>query len=137
VTPEVALFGRYSFGSFTIADGPAAGVATASGNYDEWMAGVTFDRPFNQQGNAIAIAVGQPGRVNSGSATGAAIAASTFGTSSTNVVSPTRETNYGLYYRIGVAPRISLTPELYFVTNAGGITNPTITIGAVKAVFTF
>ncbi|WP_218080043.1 iron uptake porin [Anthocerotibacter panamensis] len=138
IFPEVAIFGRYSFGNATFFDNPVNNVALPGGgtvDYQEFLAGLTFKNPFGQQGNAIGLAVVQPATITSNAASAGNLATSTLTPGAT---SGTAEYNYGVYYRFGVAKGITITPELYFITNAGSIQNqPTITVGALRATFTY
>jgi len=141
IFPEVALFGRYSFGSGTLSDGQAAGTQGSTINYNEWMAGLAFKDPFGQRGNTIGLAVVQPGNLTSNSISAGTVSSvyggTTFPTSGSSLPDA-RELEYGFYYRFQVAKGITLTPEAYYITNPGSISsNPNVTIGSLKAVFTF
>ncbi len=143
--PSVSVFGRYSFGTATLNDGiSSADTVSASINYSEWMAGLTFKDIFGQVGNAIGIGVVQPGNIYSNTAFSAvtttaptvAFGSTTFPAGTT--IPNATEYDYGIYYRIALGPRVTLTPEFYLITNPGSISaNPTVSIGSLKAVFNF
>lgn len=140
VFPEIAFYGRYTFGTATLNDGQATGDRGAGITYNEFMAGITFKDPFGQRGNAIGLAFLQPANVVTNT--------QNFGTVPLNFGSTTfpagasipnaSEKIYGLYYRMGMGKGITLTPEVYYITNPGSIdANPAVTVGTLKAVFTY
>ncbi|WP_218079612.1 iron uptake porin [Anthocerotibacter panamensis] len=133
VFPEVALFGRYSFGTATFFG--ASSINGGGLEYSEFLAGLTFKDPFGQRGNAIGLAVVQPASINNNFTRPGTIPTNTLTVGQT---SGTAEYNYGLYYRINLGKGVTITPELYFITNPGSIqNNPTVTVGALRTTFNF
>ncbi len=143
ISPSISLFGRVSYGNVSLSDLNIGDNVDYGGDlsYNEWMAGVTFKDPFGRKGDAIGLAVVQPAFITSNNTYS--------GTFNSDVLQSVpgekggdlprvAEYNYGAYYRLGVAKGISITPELYFITNAGAIEGqPTVTIGLLKATFEF
>ncbi len=123
ITPNVAIFGRYGTGTtknyntgFVGRTGVPAGDYTLS----TWQIGLTFPDVF-APGNSLGIAVGQPNKVTSGPITAS-------GT----------ETNYEVYSNIRLNDRVTLTPDVQFITQPNNIAgNPSITVGTLRLVFTF
>ncbi len=122
----IAVFGRYGFGSLSNR-GKLASLAlptyvNASStvttlNPSTWSAGLAFPDLF-RVGALGAIAVGQPFvEGNVGNAT---------------------QTNIEAFYRIPVSDNISISPDLQFIFNPNNNTaNSTVTIGSLRAVFSF
>jgi membrane-bound inhibitor of C-type lysozyme len=112
ITSNVGVFGRYGTGTakfFT------PGVADA--NLTTWQFGFSFPGLFTPD-NTLGISVGQPTRA-------------------TNYASGT-ELDYELYYNFKLNDRVILTPDVQFISQPGNISgNPTITIGSLRAVFSF
>jgi Carbohydrate-selective porin, OprB family/S-layer homology domain len=134
--PDISLFGRYSLGNATITDGSAPGVAGANLNYSEWLAGLAFNNVFGRRGDALGIAVLQPANITSNSVSGAAFGAGTFPVGST--IPNATEYDYGLYYRYTLAKNFTIGPEIYLITNPGGIArNPTVTQAIFRAAYKF
>lgn len=136
--PDVSLFGRYSFGTANIADGSAPGLAGASLNYNEWLAGLSFNNVFGRKGDALGIAVLQPANITSSNV---AVVSSTFpaGTFPNGSATPNAtEYNYGFYYRYTLAKNFTIGPEVYIITNPGSIAgNPTVTEAIFRAFYKF
>jgi membrane-bound inhibitor of C-type lysozyme len=112
ITPNVGVFGRYGTGTtkfFT------PGIADA--NLTTWQFGFSFLGLF-APGNTLGITAGQPTRA-------------------TNYASGT-EIDYELFYNFKLNDRITLTPDIQIISQPGNISgNPTITIGSLRAVFSF
>jgi Carbohydrate-selective porin, OprB family/S-layer homology domain len=112
ITPNVGVFGRYGTGTakfFT------PGIADA--NLTTWQFGFSFPGLFAPS-NTLGISAGQPTRA-------------------TNYASGT-ETDYELFYNFKLNDRITLTPDIQLISQPGNIAgNPTITIGSLRAVFSF
>jgi membrane-bound inhibitor of C-type lysozyme len=112
ITPNVGVFGRYGTGTtkfFT------PGITDA--NLTTWQFGFSFPGLF-APGNTLGITAGQPTRA-------------------TNYASGT-EIDYELYYNFKLNDRITLTPDIQIISQPGNIAgNPTITIGSLRAVFSF
>ncbi len=134
--PDISLFGRYSFGSATV-NGNAPGIG-ANLNYSEWLAGLTFNNTFGRKGDALGIAVLQPANITSNNS---ANVAGTFGAATfpagSNVPTAT-ELDYGLYYRYTLTKNFTVGPEVYLITNPGGIAgNPSVTEAIFRATYKY
>jgi carbohydrate-selective porin OprB len=92
-----------------------------------WMAGMSFPRPFSSPGT-LAFAVGQVPRVNF---------VSPSISSTTNFLSRSREIDLEAFYSFPVSDRLTITPDVQFIFDAGNIGNPTIGIFTLRTVFNF
>jgi hypothetical protein len=123
ITPNIAIFGRYGTGTTKNYNTGFVGLtAVPAGDYtlSTWQLGLAFPDVFGP-GNSLGIAVGQPNKVTSGPITAS-------GT----------ETNYELYSNIRLNDRITLTPDVQFISQPNNIAgNPSITVGTLRLVFTF
>jgi hypothetical protein len=112
ITPSVGIFGRYGAGTRKSA-------AAADINLNTWQLGFAFPDLF-APGNTLGIAAGQPVRATSGA------------------VPTGTELNYELYYNFKLNDRITLTPDIQVISQPNNVAgNPTITVGALRAVFNF
>ncbi|UFP93259.1 iron uptake porin [Gloeobacter morelensis MG652769] len=124
IFPSLAIFGRYGYGNSRI-----NGVASTTFTEIEsstWQAGFALPGLFGP-GNTFAAAYGQPIRVNSGQfATGLSF------------VPSASEGNVEVFYRFQVSDRLSLTPDVQFYINpVNSNSNAGITVGTIRATFTF
>jgi hypothetical protein len=134
--PDISVFGRYSFGNATIADGIAAGTVGGNLNYSEWLAGLAFNNTFGRKGDSLGIAVLQPANITSNSAVSGTFPAGTFPIGST--IPNATELNYGFYYRYTLAKNFTVGPEVYLITNPGSIAgNPSVTQAIFRAYYKF
>jgi Carbohydrate-selective porin, OprB family/S-layer homology domain len=134
LTPNVAIFGRYGFGSGTLRF-TGNGVGSNNSNQDKfsfdattWQFGFSFPDLFTQ-GNVGAISIGQPPRSTKASITG-------------NYALPNlnngTETDIEAYYSFRVNDRMTITPDLLLISQPGNISsNPTLWIGTLRAVYSF
>jgi Carbohydrate-selective porin, OprB family/S-layer homology domain len=134
ITPSVAVFGRYGFGSSTLSF-TGNGVGPNGSNKDAfsfdattWQLGFSFPDLF-AQGNTGGIAVGQPPR-----ATRTSISGQYF----LPLLNNGSETDIEAYYSFRVNDRMTITPDLLFISQPGNINNnPSLFIGTVRAVYSF
>ncbi len=135
-SPDISLFGRYSFGNASISDGIAPGVVGGNLNYSEWLAGLAFNNTFGRKGDSLGIAVFQPTNITSNSAAPGTFPAGTFPAGST--VPNATELDYGFYYRYTLTKNFTVGPEVYIITNPGSIAgNPTVTEAIFRALYKF
>lgn len=110
LSPQIALFGRYGYGSY--AD---TAFGDLSPNY--WMAGVAFPDALGR-GHLAGIAIGQP--------------------FITNEIGDATQTNFEAFYRISIRNNIQITPLIQVVTHPSNQSrNGTIISGTVRTVFSF
>jgi Carbohydrate-selective porin, OprB family/S-layer homology domain len=134
IMPSVAIFGRYGFGSSTLQI-TGNGVGPNGSNKDTfsfdattWQLGFSFPDLF-AQGNTAGIAVGQPPR-----STRTSISGQYFLPNLNNG----SETDIEAYYSFRVNDRMTITPDLLFISQPGNISgNPSLFIGTVRAVYSF
>jgi hypothetical protein len=165
ITPDVAIFGRFAFGwsnatsattsigntssiinpDGSIAFTSASTVTTSTTTYSEtnsWSVGLSFPRLLSSPGT-LGISVGQVPRSIFSSRTETSSTSSPRGFS---IVFPAdnlqltsgRETDLEIFYRLPIGDRLTITPDLQLIfdpLNVAG--NPIITIGTVRAVFSF
>jgi Carbohydrate-selective porin, OprB family/S-layer homology domain len=134
--PDISLFGRYSFGTATV-NSATPGIG-ANLSYSEWLAGLSFNNTFGRKGDALGIAVLQPANITSNNA---ANVTTTFGNGTfpagSNVPTAT-ELNYGIYYRYTLTKNFTVGPEVYLITNPGGIAgNPSVTEAIFRATYKY
>jgi hypothetical protein len=134
ITPSVAIFGRYGIGSSTLqitgnGVGPnGTNKDTFSFDATTWQLGLSFPDLF-AQGNNAGIAVGQPPR-----STRTSISGQYFLPNLNNG----SETDIEAYYSFRVNDRMTITPDLLFISQPGNISsNPSLFIGTVRAVYSF
>jgi carbohydrate-selective porin OprB len=99
---------------------------TAAINSSSWMAGMSFPRPFSTPGT-FAFAVGQVPRANFVSSIG----------STANFLPSSREIDFEAFYNFPISDRLTITPDIQFIFDAGNIGNPTIGIYTLRTVFSF
>jgi len=110
ISPQVAVFGRYGYGSY---DDTAFG--DVEPNY--WMVGVAV-RDLLKPGALAGIAVGQP--------------------FIESAVGNATQTNFEAFYNFPVTDNITLTPLVQVITNPGNQdSNDTIFTGTLRSVFSF
>jgi carbohydrate-selective porin OprB len=152
ITPDVGIFGRFAFGwsnanttrvfvftETTTVNGKSSTSSTFSNisttTYSEtnsWSVGLNFPRLFRSAGT-LGISVGQVPR--------ASLIQTSNGSASDPLnlpISSGRETDLEVFYRLPIGDRITLTPDLQMIfdpLNVAG--NPIITIGTMRAVFSF
>jgi hypothetical protein len=134
ITPNVAIFGRYGFGSSTL-QFTGNGVGPNGGNKDTfnfdattWPFGFSFPDLF-AQGNIGSISVGQPPR-----STRTSISGNYF----LPLLNNGTETDIEAYYSFRVNDRMTITPDLLFISQPGNINgNPSLFVGTVRAVYLF
>jgi porin len=110
LSPQIALFGRYGYGSYN---------NTTFGNISPgyWMVGAAFP-DFLKQGSLAGIALGQPFIADE--------------------IGDTTQTNFEAFYRFPVSDNISVTPLIQVVTNPSNqSSHGTIITGTVRTVFSF
>jgi hypothetical protein len=135
-SPDISLFGRYSFGNASISDGIAPGVVGGNLNYSEWLAGLAFNNTFGRKGDSLGIAVLQPANITSNSAVAGTFPPGTFPGASS--VPTATELDYGFYYRYTLTKNFTVGPEVYIITNPGSIAgNPTVTQAIFRALYKF
>jgi Carbohydrate-selective porin, OprB family len=126
INPHIAVFGRYGFGSIknrgtllatTLPTLINAASTATNLSPSTFSAGLAFPNLF-KQGALAAIAVGQP------------FIESNVGNST--------QTNVEAFYNFPITENISITPDLQFICNPNNnSSNGTITVGTVRAVFSF
>ncbi len=126
INPSIAVFGRYGFGSIknrgtllstTLPTLINAASAATNLSPSTFSAGLAFPNLF-KQGALAGIAVGQP------------FIESNVGNST--------QTNVEAFYNFPISENISITPDLQFIFNPNNnSSNGTITVGTVRAVFSF
>ncbi|MBC8123505.1 MAG: carbohydrate porin [Gemmatimonadaceae bacterium] len=136
ITPNIALFGRYSYGStafFGNVNGPGI-----SGTVDSntWMAGLAFPDLLGK-GNLLEAAYLQPINITNVGVSGPA-----FGSGTNNLLGslPRRdatESNIAVAYRFRISDRLSITPEAVFVLNANNVNQNGLTVGNIRASYEF
>jgi hypothetical protein len=88
---------------------------------------MSFPRPFGTPGTS-AFAAGQVPRANF-------VSSSTVST--TNFLPSSREIDFEAFYNFPISDRLSITPDIQFIFDAGNIGNPTIGIYTLRTVFSF
>jgi Carbohydrate-selective porin, OprB family/S-layer homology domain len=133
--PDISLFGRYSFGTATV-NSATPGIG-ANLNYSEWLAGLAFNNTFGRKGDSLGIAVLQPANITSNNVAnpGLTFPAGTFPAG--NIPNAT-ELDYGFYYRYTLTKNFTVGPEVYLITNPGGIANnPSVTEAIFRATYKY
>jgi Carbohydrate-selective porin, OprB family len=134
ITPSVAIFGRYGFGSSTLKI-TGNGVGPNGNNKDTfsfdattWQLGFSFPELF-APGNVGAISIGQPPRSTRTSISGQYFLP---------LLNNGTETDIEAYYSFRVNDRMTITPDLLLISQPGNISsNPTLWIGTLRAVYSF
>jgi hypothetical protein len=152
ITPDIGIFGRFAFGwsnatatstsignVFIIINGSIASTSfttatTSTTTYSEtnsWSVGLSLPRLFNSLGT-LGISVGQVPRAS-------LIFSSDPPFNSRNLpISSGRETDLEIFYRLPIGDRLTITPDLQLIFDPLSIAgNPIITIGTLRAVFSF
>jgi len=110
LSPGIAIFGRYGYGSYQDTD-------FGDINPQYWMAGVAFPDLF-KRGAIAGIAAGQP--------------------FITDDIGDATQTNFEAFYNFPINDYIRVTPLIQVITNAGNQdSNGTILTGTIRTVFTF
>jgi hypothetical protein len=122
ITPNLGIFGRYGTAN--------ARVNSAIDSYSD-ISSNTYQIGFSlpdlfAPGNRLGVSFGQPIRVNSGTQNGVGL------------VPSGRQSNIEVFYSFKLNDNITLTPDLQFISQANNIaSNPTITVGTLRMLFTF
>lgn len=118
ITESVKFFGRIAFASSQLTGGTGGNL-----NANTWLVGFELPDLFTK-GNTGGISFGQPTKITSTSGL-------PFG------ADPSSENALELYYNIKLTKGITLTPDIQIISNPGNTSNPTLTIGTLRAVYTF
>jgi hypothetical protein len=118
ISESVKFFGRVAFASSQITGGLGGSL-----NANTWLVGFELPDLFTK-GNTGGISFGQPTKITSTSGL-------PFG------ADPGSENALELYYSIKLTKGITLTPDIQFISNPGNTSNPSLTIGTLRAVYTF
>jgi Carbohydrate-selective porin, OprB family len=118
ISESVKFFGRVAFASSQLTGGTGGNL-----NANTWLVGFELPNLFTK-GNTGGISFGQPTKITSTSGL-------PFGADSSS------ENALELYYSIKVTKGITLTPDIQIISNPGNTSNPTLTIGTLRAVYTF
>ncbi|WP_218081529.1 iron uptake porin [Anthocerotibacter panamensis] len=131
VTPSFGIFGRYGFAqSYVLSGGAGVDYRANNGGIGSttWQVGASIGDIF-VPGSVLGIAGGQPIRAF-GTASVAGVA--------TNLAPSGTEFDIEAFYKFPINDRLTLTPDIQIITQPGNISgNPTITVGTLRAVFTF
>ncbi len=124
ISESVKFFGRIAFASSQITGGTGGNL-----NANTWLVGFELPDLFTK-GNTGGISFGQPTKITSASGltglNGLPVGAD-----------PSSENALEVYYSIKLAKGITLTPDIQFISNPGNTSNPSLTIGTLRAVYTF
>lgn len=132
VTPNFALFGRYSSATSSVNTLAGAGISFSPISLNTWQVGFSLPDLFGN-GNALSLSVAQPLRAFAGSAQGLVGPGITTGLVPSGV-----ETDITVFYRFQINDRLSLAPFLHFITQpVNSLNSNGLTIGALRAVFNF
>ncbi len=117
VAPSFGIFGRYNFGtSYDFTGGEVY--------QNAWAVGANIG-DFIAPGAVLGAAFGQAPRGR-------------FGLNGIVLAEPnSTENDIEVFYKFPLSDRLTLTPDLQVILNGNNINNPTITIGTLRAVFTF
>jgi len=101
-----------------------------------WQAGLSVGNLIVPD-SVLGVAVGQPIRISGGQVF-VNTASAGFPTGLTGLSPSGTEFNIEAFYKFPLNDRITITPDVQIITQPGNIsTNPTITVGTLRAVFTF
>jgi porin len=118
ISDSVKFFGRIAFASSQLSGGTGGNL-----NANTWLVGFELPDLF-AKGNTAGISYGQPTKITSTSGL-------PFG------ADPSSENALELYYSIKLTKGFTLTPDIQLISNPGNTSNPTLTIGTLRAVYTF
>ncbi|WP_287128711.1 iron uptake porin [Candidatus Cyanaurora vandensis] len=142
VTPSLGIFGRYGFArSYVLQPSNSAVQYFPGGSTDgisstTWQAGLSVGNLIVPD-SVLGVAVGQPIRISGGQVF-VNTASAGFPTGLTGLSPSGTEFNIEAFYKFPLNDRITITPDVQIITQPGNIsTNPTITVGTLRAVFTF
>ncbi len=122
ITPSFGIFGRYGTAN-TRANSAIDSYSDI--NADTYQIGFALPDLF-APGNRLGVSFGQPIRVNSGAQNGVGL------------VPSGKQSNIEIFYSFKLNDNITLTPDLQFISQPSNISsNPTITVGTLRMVFTF
>jgi hypothetical protein len=122
ITPSLGIFGRYGTASTTVFSNTDSYSPLLANTF---QVGIAFPDLF-APGNTLALAVGQPARVTSGTRNGLSL------------VPSGNETDFELYYKFLLDNGITLTPDIQVISQPNNIANnPTLVIGALRVVYPF
>jgi hypothetical protein len=122
ITPNFGLFGRYGTANTRVNSAVDSYSDISANTYQ-----IGFSLPdLFAPGNTLGVSFGQPIRVNAGTQNGIGLTPSG------------RQSNIEVFYSFKLNDNITLTPDLQFIAQPSNISNnPTITVGALRMVFTF
>jgi Carbohydrate-selective porin, OprB family/S-layer homology domain len=122
VTPNFGIFGRYGTANTRVNSAVDSYGDISANTYQ-----IGFSLPdLFAPGNTLGVSFGQPIRINSGTQNGVGL------------VPSGRQSNIEVFYSFKLNDNITLTPDLQFISQPNNIANnPTITVGALRMVFTF
>jgi Carbohydrate-selective porin, OprB family len=118
ISESVKFFGRVAFATSQLNGGTGGNL-----NANTWLVGFELPDLF-AKGNTAGISYGQPTKITSTSGL-------PFG------ADPSSENAIELYYSIKLTKGFTLTPDIQFISNPGNTSNPSLTIGTLRAVYTF
>jgi hypothetical protein len=122
ITPNFGIFGRYGTAN-TRANSTTDTYSDINAN--TYQIGFSLPDLF-APGNTLGVSFGQPIRVNSGTQNGVGLTPSG------------RQSNIEVFYSFKLNDNITLTPDLQFISQPSNIaSNPSITVGTLRMVFTF
>jgi hypothetical protein len=122
ITPNLGLFGRYGTANTQVNSAIDSYSDISSNTYQIGFSLLDLFAP----GNRFGVSYGQPIRVNAGTQNGVGL------------VPSGRESNIEVFYNFNLNDNITLTPDLQFISQPNNIaSNPTITVGTLRMVFTF
>jgi Carbohydrate-selective porin, OprB family/S-layer homology domain len=122
ITPSFGIFGRYGTANTHVNSAVDSYSDISSNTYQ-----IGFSLPdLFAPGNRLGVSFGQPIRVNAGAQNGIGL------------VPSGRQSNIEVFYSFKLNDNITLTPDLQFISQPNNIANNlTITVGALRMVFTF
>ncbi len=122
ITPNFGIFGRYGTANTRVNSTIDSYSDLASNSYQVGFSLIDFFAA----NTIFGISVGQPIRVNSGFQNGISL------------VPSGQQTNIEVFYNFRLNDRITLTPDLQFISQPNNIaSNPTVTVGTFRMVFDF
>jgi porin len=122
ITPNIGIFGRYGTANTQVNSAIDSYSDISSNTYQIGFSILDFFAP----GNRLGVSYGQPILVNAGTQNGVGL------------VPSGRQSNIEVFYNFNLNDNITLTPDLQFISQPNNIaSNPTITVGTLRMVFTF
>jgi Carbohydrate-selective porin, OprB family/S-layer homology domain len=122
ITPNFGIFGRYGTANTRVNSAVDSYGDISANTYQ-----IGFSLPdLFAPGNTLGVSFGQPIRVNAGTQNGIGL------------VPSGKQSNIEIFYSFKLNDNITLTPDLQFIAQPSNISsNPTITVGTLRMVFTF